>query len=228
MKECGCGCKIKIPAVDSRGRIRKYFFGHQKRHRLRAVEKIQCGCGCGTMIDSVDKKNRPKSYVWGHGNMVILKEKAIKKGNTPWNKGVKTNNIPWNKGNGEYMSGDKNPYYGKKHSLEIREKMRGARNGNWRNGASTLNSLIRKSAEYIEWRTAIFIRDDRKCVQCESTIDIEADHIRPFSLILKENNISSVQEAIICSELWDIGNGRTLCHVCHTKTDTYGNTKKTR
>ena len=30
------------------------------------------------------------------------------------------------------------------------------------------------------------------------------------------------EEAIKCNELWDINNGRTLCHPCHRTTDTYG------
>jgi hypothetical protein len=31
-----------------------------------------------------------------------------------------------------------------------------------------------------------------------------------------------VEKANGCRYLWSIRNGRTLCHPCHTKTDTYG------
>jgi len=74
---------------------------------------------------------------------------AFKKGNIPWNKGKKglqvawnkgksgiytkeqlkkmsessKGNIPWNKGYGDYMKGEKNSFYGKKHSEETKKKM---------------------------------------------------------------------------------------------------------
>ena len=138
----------------------------------------------------------------------------MKKGDTPWNKGVKTGHIPWNKGFKGWMSGDANPFYGKKHTKETREKMRGANNGNWKNGASRKNDLIRKSVEYLNWKAQVFVRDGRACVWCKSTENIEADHIKPFSTYPELR--------------FDINNGRTLCHDCHKKTDTYGNSKKTR
>lgn len=173
---------------------------------------IICACGCGTLIEPFDKRHRPKKYVWGHANIRKLIENN--KGREPWNKGIKTGHTPWNKGNGDYMAGENNPFYGKKHTDETRAKMRGAKNGNWRNGASRANDLIRKSVEYLDWKAQIFVRDNRQCVICGSGNQIEADHIKPFS---------SYPEL-----RFDINNGRTLCHDCHTKTDTYGNTKKTR
>lgn len=174
----------------------------------------QCECGCGTLIPEKDNRNRPKRFVWGHGNMKTLKKYAKKKGQIPWNVGIKTGHMPWNKGIKGLYAGDTNPFYGKKHTEETRAKMRGSHNGNWHNGVSRKSDLIRKSIEYIEWRTAVFIRDNRTCVLCSSTRQIEADHIKPFS---------------IYPELrFEVSNGRTLCHDCHKKTDTYGNTKKTR
>ena len=50
----------------------------------------------------------------------------------------------------------------------------------------------------------------------------DADHIYPFSKILDDYNITSIEEAISCEKLWDIENGRTLCRDCHKQTDTYG------
>ena len=91
-----------------------------------------------------------------------------------------------------------------------------------------MSLLIRKTKEYLDWKAQIFVRDDRKCTICDSTKSIEADHIVPFSTLLKDNDIKSVEDAIACEELWDVDNGRTLCHECHRKTDTYGNKKKTR
>jgi hypothetical protein len=51
---------------------------------------------------------------------------------------------------------------------------------------------------------------------------IEAGHIYPFYKILDDFKITSIEESISCKELWDIGNGRTLCRECHKKTDSYG------
>lgn len=173
---------------------------------------IECACGCKTLIDPYDNRNRPRKYVWGHANIQRLIQGNV--GRDPWNKGIKTGQTPWNKGKKGWMAGESNPFYGKKHTEETRAKMRGAHNGNWRDGASRKNDLIRKSIEYKDWRTAIFLRDNRTCVLCGSTQNIEADHILPFSTYPELR--------------FDINNGRTLCQPCHKKTDTYGNSKKTR
>lgn len=176
------------------------------------IAMIECACGCKTLIEPKDSRNRPRKYVWGHANIKKLIKGNI--GRKPWNKGIKTGQTPWNKGMKGLYAGEANPFYGKKHTEETRAKMRGANNGNWRNGTSAKNDLIRKSIEYVDWRRAVFIRDNRKCVWCGSSKSIEADHIKPFSTYPELR--------------FDINNGRTLCHECHVKTDTYGNTKKTR
>jgi hypothetical protein len=120
---------------------------------------------------------------------------------------------------------------GKKHSEETRRKMRasqqkvtqegrrkgwnvrmfGAENPQWKGGVTPLYRIIRKSKEYDLWRTAVFIRDNRTCIWCGSKDKIEADHIKPFSLFPELR--------------FAIDNGRTLCHDCHRKTETYGNRK---
>ncbi len=70
--------------------------------------------------------------------MAQKKQKPWNKGKkglqVAWNKGkkgthfspkteFKKGSVPWNKGKGKYMSGSKNPFYGKKHSEETRRKM---------------------------------------------------------------------------------------------------------
>ncbi len=42
----------------------------------------------------------------------------------------------------------------------------------------------------------------------------EKGHIRE---IFYENKINNLEQAIDCSEFWDINNGRTLCKSCHKK-----------
>ena len=77
--------------------------------------------------------------------------------------------------------------------------------------------------KYDHWRTNCFKRDQYTCQHCETCgVELHVDHIKPFSLIIKENNILSVEDAFKCDELWDMNNGRTLCIECHRKTDTFG------
>lgn len=71
---------------------------------------------------------------------------------------------------------------------------------------------IRRSTEYKEWREKVLTRDNNSCVLCGSQENIEVDHIKPF--------------ALYPSLALEISNGRTLCHKCHKKTDTYGHLSK--
>lgn len=97
----------------------------------------------------------------------------------------------------------------------------GEKNHNWQGGKTSLSIKIRTCRKYKYWRKAVFERDNFICIFCKRNGYINADHIKPFSLILKENNIKTLEEALICKELWDINNGRTLCLECHQKTDTF-------
>jgi hypothetical protein len=86
---------------------------------------------------------------------------------------------------------------------------------------------IRNSYSMRQWRSDVFTRDDFTCQGCLIRGGkLHAHHIKPFSIIVKENNIKSLEDAISCCELWDINNGRTLCIPCHKQTDNYGNKPK--
>lgn len=87
----------------------------------------------------------------------------------------------------------------------------------------SLKDLIRHKQPYIDWRTIIFERDGYTCQFCKQKGGkLQVDHIKPFSKIMDENNIETPEEAIMCDELWDTDNGRTLCIDCHRKTPTWG------
>ena len=69
-----------------------------------------------------------------------------------------------------------------KHTEETKDKIRKAMTID---GRTPLTVAIRNSDEYRKWRTAIFIRDNRKCIECGSN-DIHAHHVKPFKLIFEE------------------------------------------
>lgn len=92
-------------------------------------------------------------------------------------------------------------------------QIRGENHPNWRGGVTPINEQIRKSIEYKEWRRAVFARDNYSCVDCGQLRGrIEADHIKTFAEYPELR--------------FDIDNGRTLCHDCHRRTETYGFRKK--
>lgn len=90
-----------------------------------------------------------------------------------------------------------------------------------------LYRAIRILPEYKIWRISVFKRDKWTCMFCKKTGGIlNADHIKPMALILKENHIVNVSQSLDCSELWNKTNGRTLCSSCHKNTQTYGRKMK--
>lgn len=79
-----------------------------------------------------------------------------------------------------------------------------------------LSNIIRNSSEYKDWRNTVFKRYNYTCRFCESgSREINAHHIIRFGELIKENNITSIEDAINCAPLWNINNGITLCESCH-------------
>jgi hypothetical protein len=151
----------------------------------------------------------------------------------------------------ERMKGENNPNYGKpmseeqkikisitltgkpgskwteEHKQKSSESQSGENSHWWKGGKEPLKGIIRSHYKYRQWRSDVYTRDDFTCQVCgQRGGKLNADHIKSFSQILHENNLTTIEEAIECSELWNINNGRTLCRACHHKTDTYaGNSR---
>lgn len=107
---------------------------------------------------------------------------------------------------------------GTKTSIETKKKqrlaklgIRGEKHWNWKDGGVKRNQrhLDMGRDEYIQWRKAVFLRDNFTCQECgDCKKYLNADHIKPYSLF---------------SDLrYSISNGRTLCIDCHKKTPTFG------
>jgi 5-methylcytosine-specific restriction endonuclease McrA len=140
-----------------------------------------------------------------------------------------------NKGN-KYGIGNKSKF-GKKNSEKTRKKISEANKGKhkgkechfWKGGISKLTPTIRASFQYRQWRSDVFTNDDYACRICgRKGGQLEAHHIKEFHITIEENNIKTIDEAIACSELWDLNNGMTLCKECHKKIHSGGkfNVKK--
>ena len=139
-------------------------------------------------------------------------------------RGPRPNANPWNKGRcgysihtQEFRQSLSERLKGNKHSLGktawnkgLKGFGAGPKHPCWKGGITPLHQTIRHSLEYREWRRAVFQRDNYTCVECgdDRGRNLEADHIKPF--------------AFFPDLRFDVSNGRTLCHDCHTKTPTYG------
>lgn len=103
---------------------------------------------------------------------------------------------------------ENNPFFGKYHTQEIRDKIsesgkgrvvsketrekhslsnRGFKHWNWKNGITSLAMCIRHLDEYKQWRKQVFEKDNYTCQECgERGCYLETHHIKLFSVILKE------------------------------------------
>lgn len=94
---------------------------------------------------------------------------------------------------------------------------KGNLNPSWSGGNyGTLRHKLMSLFEYQEWRRQIFKRDDYSCQICgvRGIKTLRANHIKKYIDIIEINNIQSVEQALLCSELWNLINGITICQQC--------------
>ena len=81
---------------------------------------------------------------------------------------------------------------------------RGENSPNWKGDKAIWHRVLRESAEYIEWRKAVFARDNWTCQDCGTRGgELHAHHVFTF----KE----------FPDHRFDVWNGVTLCLGCHGK-----------
>jgi hypothetical protein len=177
---------------------------------------ILCECGCGgEIISKQHHKYKPVKYLHGHYNSnkykpnpLILCECGCGKRLEKFDSARRERKYIY----GHNANGKNNPMYG--------IQLFGKSNGNWKGGISRLSTSIRTLQKYIDWRTQIFGRDNFTCRECNLRGNwLEVHHIKRFIDIIRDNNIKTSGEAIMCLELWDLNNGITLCKECHNKKD---------
>lgn len=101
---------------------------------------------------------------------------------------------------------------------KISSKWIGKNNPRWKGGITSLTKTIRHLLEYREWRLMVFGRDNFTCQKCSKRgCYLHAHHIKSFSSIMQYYEITTLEEALECAELWNINNGITLCKECHKK-----------
>ncbi len=190
-------------------------------------------CGCGKELDFT-KGRKNKKYIHGHNSRVNhpLKchtEESNKKNRlshlgkhystqTEFKKGEHHSQKTEFKKGRVSPRGKDHPCYGKKQSLQQIEERRKANTKKPEDRISLLNKQIRSSEKYDEWRVMIFGRDNFTCQKCGIVgTYLHAHHKKYLSLIVKENNIATLEQALDCNELWNLDNGITLCSKCHNK-----------
>lgn len=156
----------------------------------------------------------------------------FKKGHNAWNRGktfehklIITLCPKCNKGKSKYSTMCRpcwllNANTGRIKSIQERQNISFAKKGYkshfWKGGITPVCNLIRKSAQYKEWRKAVFERDNYTCQVCNiKGRYLNVNHKKQFSDILKDNSIKTLEDALICQELWNLDNGATVCIDCH-------------
>ena len=202
---CACGCGALLPAMDSRGRPRRFVNGHGNRGKpistealaQRKATRIANNGGVYTSPESQQRgiSKRPESW---HANVV----KAIRQRDPERQRQAILNRPPtWydnvvNSIRQRDVSGANNPFYGKRHPPELQARITAQITGplhpNWHGGIATLPYGVGFTRRF---KRLIRERDGNICQRCHITakengrslevhhIDHDKSHNDPVNLI---------------------------------------------
>lgn len=216
---------------------------HKKHNPHYPIHKrVCCGCGVVFMAKSSHAKYCSRDCFSKNQSITESQRESGRRAAAENNRrGV---HRPWDGKTRPEFTGLRHPMFGKKHGSETRKTISqktkmawasesvyvgdyflnqslGQRVGaqkrpNYRGGITPLNAQVRGCSLYYRWRDAVFKRDDYTCQRCQKRGGyLSAHHKIRFSDIMKRYGISEIDQALACSELWDLGNGETLCKDCH-------------
>ena len=52
------------------------------------------------------------------------------------------------------------------------------------------------------------------------SLRLEVHHAKTFNDICNENNVTTLEQALECRELWNLNNGFSICYKCHKDIET--------
>jgi len=93
----------------------------------------------------------------------------------------------------------------------------GEKNCNWRGGMTSLQAIIRNSAQAKNCRQECFERDNWESVLSGSNGNIEHHHLTAVSALIKQNKINKDNWVSFKDILFDLGNTVTLTKKEHNK-----------
>lgn len=139
---------------------------------------------------------------------------------------------------GKY-GGENHPMFGKKMNEDSKEQMIKSNIKTWSNPdlkqrISDANSgennggyidgrwdnypiyiAIRACTKMKEWRRNVYRRDGYTCQITGKKGNLHPHHIKSFSTLVHENDITTLEEALGCDILWDVANGIALSKDIH-------------
>jgi hypothetical protein len=81
---------------------------------------------------------------------------------------------------------------------------------------SPLMEQIRKCRSMIDWKHEVKKIFNFTCQYCQIRGGIlNSHHIKSVKELIKQYNITSLEEALLCESLWDLNNGICYCESCH-------------
>src|SRR5215212_5645084 len=83
-----------------------------------------------------------------------------------------------------------------------------------------LKLKIRNTTQYLNWRIAVLKRDNFTYKICHTSVKgnkglLEVHHAKAFDDVCKENNVSTIEQALSCKELWNVNDGISVCYRFH-------------